>query len=1382
MSQCYRTADVLEKVLPKDNIRKISDVEFAGLLDPFRPENTIKGYAPQGATVYEIIEAACKANKVHKRHIKFGVAQIGVRDLERGVIVWKPVHMQAWRKRRVREGELVRFRLMPRGGGGGGGKNPLRTILQLAVTVVAVVAAKFTFGTSLGLLTGNASSVATALASIGGVSTSAMVGAGIAAGAVGLAVTTLGSMLINAIAPVKPAGITSSSSRKESPTYEISAGRNNVNTWGRVPVPLGRGRFAPPYAALPYTVVQNDDQYSHALFCIGIGDVNISDIRIGDTNVKDYVEVAYEYFKYDPENPSTSNLYPTGVIQEDLNIELLHDEWNVRTTTECDKANVDIQFNGIGYANNNGGIDTVCTEFMIQYKKYGEGNSDDSSWDNTGDMKWIEGVAIPWQRGYTDIGVDYDKGIKFFPSSRYGDACTANGYSYIGKVYEYTRYYCVGGGDSGCNESGYRRYTEIVDSIKKPLSGVYLSGFGLSASAVSGGWISKTTAESQVIKICGAQTRTLRKTFEILFPERGKYDVRVKRLTEDSEDSKRNDRSFWVAFRSLSNDLPVSTPYPVNLLAVKIKATGQLSGAIDTLSLYYETEVLDWDSVEGTWIKRYTSNPASLFRHILQDRLAMARPQSDDAMDFDSIVDAHEYWENKGWEFNIVCDSDQSVFERLQEFCAAGLASPTMIDGKWGIIVDKPRDYIACAFTESNSWNWSFQKTQVLMPNEIHCNFINEATWTQDMRIVPTDEPVRDNYLFETQDFTGVNKPDQVYQLARFHYADAKVRRRFITLRAYDEALLCTRGDLVSCSAPSVYPYGLQNGRIRTIFLDEEDRVAMIETDQAQATDYSGRRFGVQIFNDDGDKIQVEILPENKNSTFLKLKNPQKLPIQLGNKYAFGDFGEETFNAIVLGMKFNSDMTCDITLQDYVPLIYGSLDEPIPDWTSPITPPVIIECTNLKAYEVWQYDSSSKSGRSYIQVYWNGDASNWNVFVAIDDETPRLHGSTATNSYIIDPVTLLTKYTIYVTPRSTSTNANRVSVYTLGKQAPPSPVLEFMGNFYKDTITFNWTHIPDHDRQGYELRYGKDWQSSITIASGIADNTYNWMPPADGTYKFMLKSIDTFGNYSNEYAELIMTVDVEEGLNIIAGYEELPDYVDEAELKHHFTPTEEKHALVWTPAMTNMVEPEYTNLSFEDYAGGSSNGVYITKVHDIGVKSTAYLRIIVDYDTDLIGNATNLTFPTRTNMTYPYDTNLSITAENKIKIEYRLSDDGVQWTDWISYIGIVNVKARFYQARISTLNDSIDVYTKISRIGVLVDVPDKIVVLKEQVIPIEGREYSLQEINMYPIYVQYVVGVTVLGEAGKYAVIEKFEDRFKVRCFDETGAVGSVVDLEIRGF
>ena len=971
MSQEIKKVDILKGLVEDYNTTKVAKEEYnvAGCVHPLRPGMTAKGRVEPGTSVWDAVKEACKAAGVRESFMRRGVAQIGTRDLKNNVTVWRPIVQALWKTRKLNDGELLRFRLLPAGGGGGGGgKNPLRTILTVIVAVAAVVVSAAVGGWALGVgaltkmtatgLTLNAAG--TALVALSG-----------------LAVSTIGMVLVNAIAPIKAPtlGGLGSATRDESQVYGLSAGQNPINQWGRVPVPLGRGRFAPPKAASPYTVNSGDDQYLHELLCIGIGDLEVSDIKIGTTAIEDFNEVEYELFKYDPELKNSPKLYPTGVFQEDLNVQLKYNEWNSRTTAECDKAECDITFQGLGYFNDQGGIDGRSVDFLVQYKL-----SEETEWNDVSAPYWVQGRSFV----IDSLDAPYKEGVIAFNSSGslglFWDGDTVpSGYTLLQKVAatksEYT-YWDYGYDDYG---NYYReKRTRVSYSVslrsggldKGRVSGLavipvqsraissfkdifdreqYLQQYGIDIAyprfQVSGGWYYPPSVEgsgsgSAYVTYSGAQSKLLRKTFTLNFPQRGIYEVRWQRKTGDSADDRLRTDSFWTALRSVSTDRPVQTDYPVNLLAIRAKATGQLSGSLGNVTVYYRSKSLDWDRESKTWVNRFTSNPASIFRHVLQDKIAMARPQADAILDLDNLARAHEFWDDRGWEWNFVCDASVSVFERLQSICAAGLASPTMVDGRWGIIIDKERDHVACAFTSANSWGWTFERTQVRLPNEVHCTFISGVTWDTDMQRVATDEPIEGDIIYETQTYEGVNDPAQVYQLARFHYADAKNRRRTITLRCYDEALLCTRGDLVECACPNVSPHGLQVGRVRKVITDETGYVTGFTTDQSNTTDFSGRRFGVRIYNSEGVIYHAEVLPEDTTQTQLNFISPQQMNIANGDKYAFGDYSEEVFQAIVIGMQFNSDWTCDVTLQDYVPTLYGDLSQPIPPFYTTVTRPI----------------------------------------------------------------------------------------------------------------------------------------------------------------------------------------------------------------------------------------------------------------------------------------------------------------------------------------------------------------------------------------------------------------------------------------------------------
>lgn len=966
MPQCSRNELLVSLVNHEKTAREkhpLVDKEFnvAGCVHPLRPQMTAKGKVPAGSTVAFAVEEACKSAGVRKSFMRRGVAQIGTRDFEKGVTVWRNVPRSSWGKRALAEGELLRFRLLPEGGGGGG-KNPMRSLLTVVVAVVAIVASVYApqfAPQAWGAL---------ATTTIGGATTTVVTNTGLViAGIAGLAVSTIGMVLVNAIAPIKAPSTKGISSGSESQVYGLSAGQNAVNQWGRVPAPLGRGRFAPPKAASPYTQTIGEDQYLHELLCLGIGDMDIKDLKIGTTAISEYNDCQYEIFKYDPANPKSSKLYPTGTFQEDLSIDLKSGVWNTRTTAECDKIELDFSFNGLTYYEEDTSKSSTSVSFSVQYRKKGS-----VDWDEIAMRKYVAGTSpqilaasVPSTR-YVTVSVNPTNGVRLT-----WDTQTApSGDVQLGvvlavkKEITYRRF--------SSQDENWGEYTKDICELSlvsgAVVSTVYdVDGFALSLANgtknsegvvnVSGGYLTLKQpgipAGSGYVTYTGAQTRLLRKTYTITPPVRGIYEVRVRRETADSTSDRLINASYWGAVRSVSSDLPVNTPYPVNLLAIKIKASGQISGALSTLTHYYEAKIPDYDAGTNTWVTRYTSNPASIFRYILQDRHSMARPQADSLLDFPSIQAAHTFWKNKGWEYNFVCDSDAGVFERLQNICAVGLASPTMVDGRWGIIVDKPRETIACAFTSANAWAWSFKRNQMRLPNAVHCTFVSEETWGPDMRVVATDEPQGDQYIYETQAYEGVNSPAQVYQLARFHYADAKTRRRTISLRCYDEAILCTRGDLVECAAPSISPHGLQVGRVRKIERDPDDNVVALYTDQVNSLDLSGRRFGVKVYAQSGAVLHAEIMPEDVAQQKLTFLVPQIMDVNIGDKYALGDYNEEVFQAIVLGMKFNSDWTCDMTLQDYVPQVYGTLSEPIPNFKSIITTP-IAEKWKLRSQPIFQ--------------------------------------------------------------------------------------------------------------------------------------------------------------------------------------------------------------------------------------------------------------------------------------------------------------------------------------------------------------------------------------------------------------------------------------------
>jgi hypothetical protein len=97
------------------------------------------------------------------------------------------------------------------------------------------------------------------------------------------------------------------------------------------------------------------------------------------------------------------------------------------------------------------------------------------------------------------------------------------------------------------------------------------------------------------------------------------YDIRITRVSGDQDEDRNFGNFTWYALRTITVGNPVPVP-AVALLAMRIKASGQLSGSLDEVNVVARSIVRDWDAVTATWIWRPSSQPAAHFRHVLHIR------------------------------------------------------------------------------------------------------------------------------------------------------------------------------------------------------------------------------------------------------------------------------------------------------------------------------------------------------------------------------------------------------------------------------------------------------------------------------------------------------------------------------------------------------------------------------------------------------------------------------------------------------------------------------------------------------------------------------------------------------------------------------------------
>ena len=136
----------------------------------------------------------------------------------------------------------------------------------------------------------------------------------------------------------------------------------------------------------------------------------------------------------------------------------------------------------------------------------------------------------------------------------------------------------------------------------------------------------------------------------------GSYEVRVRRVQADydeqvSEDWQYSSQSVLTAIRSMRYVTPVNFGKPLCMTAIRIRASDQLNGTLDTFNGVCTSIVAQQVNGNGWVTNGQTRNPADLFRHVLQGP-ANARPVPDSQIDLPALVAWANYCAANGFWFD----------------------------------------------------------------------------------------------------------------------------------------------------------------------------------------------------------------------------------------------------------------------------------------------------------------------------------------------------------------------------------------------------------------------------------------------------------------------------------------------------------------------------------------------------------------------------------------------------------------------------------------------------------------------------------------------------------------------------------------------------------
>jgi hypothetical protein len=1249
----------------------------------------------------------------------------GVRVIDAPMHVWqngRPVPPALWRRLIPRTGDQILIRAKMEGGGGG--NKILRTVAMIAV-VVASIFAPYLAPAGWG-----------AIGATGALTTT---GALISAG-----VMIAGTMLINAFLPMPlptAAKLGAGAKYESSPTYAIQGGRNRPRPWEPLLLVMGRHRVVPDLGATPWTNQAGDDQYLNQIFHFGLQgmELNLRDFRIGNTPIDSY------------EGVQLQRAGPDGIVTMfSGNVDTLqgfalssNDGW-VSRTTPPNVGTITVEMaSRLFRVADDGTIDSRKVDFRIQYRDVNStewlelGYIDATYATHYWSARLLPGGKTQVMMGSTNFG-DHEEG------EFWGNVDPTTGQTYRGQWKWVPHPFQLGQPWQGI----------APDPVIQPGSpGYRLWGNRQEPTRTQVSW-----------DVTG-----------------GQYEVRVMKVTPDVNDTRESNETAVSQILAYQYD---TTDYSEQVrVALRIKATGQLNGAVDELSAIASATCPIWNG--AAWVQGETSNPAWWFLWFARGRRSADGKRRyglglpDTEIDVEGIKAWGAWCDSKNLTFNYVLDRKAPSAEVLNLIARAGRASITQQTGKLGVIWDAGDLPEVATFGPFNIRAGSFQVAYLNegSVDEIIINFVNaDRNWTMDEVRVAVPGGASNNPL--QLDLDGCTDVGMAGREANLIAASQVWHRRRVTFESDIEGYVATKGDVVRLTHDlTVWGYsgrmmpGSNSGgpsSLPKIVLDnavpsDGDGIVLLRDPAgnmkvASVTSAAGDVTELNIFTDltgfsmPGDAPFEDVNPLEWVWQFSPLAMPGRR-FKITSVEPAGD-----------GVKF--------TAIDDDPGYYASESNPY-QYTPPrdgtLLGGVIFSLRFSEAIRSVQNDtidvqldwSISTSSRVQINYSINGIAQQ-----PITTEARQATVQAKTGDVIVAtlrPVNLL------------GTGQPFSGSYTVQGLLAPLPAVTGLTSVFRDGLTtLVWDRVVDIRQPDYEVRLGTSWGNSRTV--GITSNR-EILAVGNGTYfvaaRFQTRGITFYGP-----ADSIQITGAVLVRNVLITVQEDPTW--NGTLAGGAFIHDDELTLVGVGDILSSADV----LGLEDvlwFGGVATGGTYTTapsNIVDLGY--VAPVRVDFEIDEYALNFAEDfLALPDVLSEVDVLNGSSRQHYQVRPQIQFAL-DDGVfgEWQDYIP--GTIN--ARYFNIRLVLETDQPMIVPFVRHFSWTIDVPDLFQSGTGVTVPVGGLRVNFpKHFHMKP----NLQVTTIDAVAGDRAVVLQDvdpEEGFNIQMFNNATPVERVVNWLAQGY
>jgi hypothetical protein len=1046
-----------------------------------------------------------------------------------------------WETTRPTNGQAVVIRRIPQGGGGGKSGQRLGAMLAL------VAASWFISGGGLGAFLPEALGMAVAS------------GTAVLAGAVLVG----GTLALNALfAPPRPRLPVLSGQGAESRTLLLDGATNELTPYGRIPRVYGRHRVYPILAARPFTETVGNAQYLNLLFCFGYGPLTLSDVRIGSKPLTDFAPDYQEERRRGHLDDPPLTISSQDVDTQNFESELRAGVFIQKTSADnARKLSIDLEFpNGLLQVGPSGERLSRTVAFDVQYRKVGT-----TPWLTVGGPTGSPAVKASFT---TNLAGGPNSNVTFTmkQAGAFGNRYSM-GYSpgnsiniiYSQDLPQYERdqlglddYQTLIRVNFGSTTAAQVKAAVDAHPTLSQLFDVTFVGTGAGAITLSGStwhYMRGGLDGFGATTVTRASSTLVRHPVEWVVGEAGvTYEVQVRRNTADSTDLTISDRSFWRILRTHQDSAPVTKP-GMSLFALRIKATDQLNGVVDSFNAIAQSVLPDWDATLGQWVERETANPASIYRDVLQGR-ANSRPKSDDRLDLSTIQEFHTRCAQQGFTFNAVIDFQTTVKQLRQDVLAVGRATFGLRDMKYSVVQDvtqaTPVDIITPRTSSSFRWTRRF----VEVPHGLKVRFVDESLesdWKQREAIVYSSGYTAANAtIFQDADAgVGVTNYEHMVKLKSRELAELSLRADDYEVEVDFSNLSYTRGDFVKLQHDVILA-GLVSARIKSVTLNGSSQATSITFDEF-ITMEAGKSYGARIRRSNGAQLVQPIVTSVGQWSFVDVSSP--IPVgsvpSVGDLVTLGELGKETIDCIVKSIRPGPDYTATVVLMDDAPTVrIAETLQQLPPYDPQISvpaqvlTPTIVQVRSDESVLTRSLDGALES-RILVSVHFTSGFQ----FPASRIETQfRVQGSDVDWKTIFSDVVggsveipvrpVEDGLTYELRLRAVDDRSGAFSPWTgalvhtvVGKTTPPPdvPTLVIEG----DRLRWDYPNPPP-DLAGFVVRFRagnlRQWEDATEAHSQIILTTDFQILSQQGQQTWMVKAVDVAGNESLNPAVVVFNL------------------------------------------------------------------------------------------------------------------------------------------------------------------------------------------------------------------------------------------------------------------